>query len=98
MRTYNYTVNTGMLSQTPYAGEYYVRCGQKAGDIFVQRYQVKEILIQCEPLITSGMEIRKALIAMFISDTSQIELLLQSYAPCSYLLRVMLCASFCQVA
>lgn len=39
-----YTVITGMLSQTPFAGESYVSGGLKARDIFVQRYRIREIL------------------------------------------------------
>ena len=45
-----YTVITGMLSQTPYAGESYVSGGLKARGIFVQRYRIREILSQIDPV------------------------------------------------
>ena len=39
-----YTVVTGMLSQTPYAGESYVSGGLRARGIFVQRHRIRDIL------------------------------------------------------
>jgi len=45
-----YTVITGMLSQTPYAGESYVNGGLKARGIFVQRYRIREILSHIDPV------------------------------------------------
>ena len=45
-----YTVITGMLNQTPYAGESYVSGGLRARSIFVQRYRVREILSTIDPV------------------------------------------------
>ena len=45
-----YTVITGMLTQTPYAGESYVSGGLRARGIFVQRYRLREILSQIDPV------------------------------------------------
>ena len=43
-----YTVITGMLSQTPYAGESYLSGGLKAHGIFVQRYPIRELILSVE--------------------------------------------------
>ena len=45
-----YPVITGMLNQTPYAGESYVSGGLRACGIFVQRYRVREILRTIDPV------------------------------------------------
>ena len=45
-----YTVITVMLSQIVYAGESYVSGGLKARGIFVQRYRIREILTQIDPV------------------------------------------------
>ena len=45
-----YTIVTGMLNQTPYAGESYVSGGLRARGIFVQRYRVREILSTIDPV------------------------------------------------
>mgnify|MGYP000654049422 CR=1 FL=1 len=45
-----YTVITGMMNQTPYAGESYVSGGLRACGIFVQRYRVREILSTIDPV------------------------------------------------
>ncbi|XP_068747410.1 uncharacterized protein [Montipora capricornis] len=45
-----YTVVTGMLSQTPYAGESYVSGGLRARGIFVQRHQIRDILSKIDPV------------------------------------------------
>ena len=45
-----YTVITGMLTQTPYAGESYVSGGLRARGIFVQRYRIREILRTIDPV------------------------------------------------
>ena len=45
-----YTVVTGMLSQTPYAGESYVSGGLRAHGIFVQRHQIRDILSKIDPV------------------------------------------------
>ena len=45
-----YTVITGMLTQTPYAGESYVSGGLRARGSFVQRYRLREILSQIDPV------------------------------------------------
>ena len=45
-----YTVLTGMLSQTPYAGESYVSGGLRARGIFVQRHRIRDILSEIDPV------------------------------------------------
>ena len=45
-----YTVITGMLSQTPYAGESYVSGGLRARGIFVQRHRIRDILSEIDPV------------------------------------------------
>ena len=44
------TVVTGMLSQTPYAGESYVSGGLRARGIFVQRHRIRDILSKIDPV------------------------------------------------
>ena len=45
-----YLVITGMLTQTPYAGESYVSGGLRARGIFVQRHRIREILSVIDPV------------------------------------------------
>ena len=45
-----YTVITGMLTHTPYAGESYVSGGLRARGIFVERYRIREILRTIDPV------------------------------------------------
>ena len=45
-----YTVITGVLTQTPYAGESYVSGGLRARGIFVQRHRIREILRTIDPV------------------------------------------------
>ena len=45
-----YLVITGMLTQTPYAGESYVSGGLRARGIFVQRHRIREILSAIDPV------------------------------------------------
>ena len=50
MKNLIYTVVTGMLSQTPYAGESYVSGGLRARGIFVQRHRKRDILSKIDPV------------------------------------------------